>query len=221
MPGCLDYDDVSQSMFAAVPCTSQKMVTIRYTGDALWERIERAVEKVKDRLRRVVKALDSAGIDYAVVGGNAVQLWVAQVDETAVRNTRDVDILLPRHELPRACDALAAQGFVFRHVAGVGMFLDGETATPRDAVRVVFFGEKVRSDYPLPAPTTGECEMIREMRTLSLEALVRMKLTSFRRKDQVHLLDMLEVGLIDAAWLDRFPEQLRVRLKELIDSPDG
>lgn len=217
----LGYNDVSRSMFSAVPYTSQLMVTIRYTGDALWERIERAVEKVKDRLRRVAKALDSAGIDYAIVGGNAVQLWVAQVDETAVRNTRDVDILLPRQDLRRACDALAAQGFIFRQVAGVDMFLDGDTATPRDAVHVVFFGEKVRPDYPLPAPATSECEMIRETRTLSLEALVRMKLTSFRRRDQVHLLDMLEVGLIDHTWLERFPEQLQVRLKELIDSPDG
>lgn len=197
------------------------MVTIRYTGDALWERIERAVEKVKDRLRRVAKALDSAGIDYAIVGGNAVQLWVAQVDEAAVRNTRDVDILLRRQDLQQACEALATQGFVFRQVAGVDMFLDGETATPRDAVHIVFSGEKVRPDYPLPAPDTGECEMIKDTRTLSLAALVRMKLTSFRRKDQVHLLDMLEVGLIDDTWLTRFPETLRVRLQELIDSPDG
>jgi len=56
------------------------MVVIRYTGDALWERIERAVEKVKDRLRRVTQALDAKEIAYAVVGGNAVQIWVAQVD---------------------------------------------------------------------------------------------------------------------------------------------
>ena len=43
------------------------MVQIKYTGDALWERIERAVEKVRDRLRRVVNALDAAG--------SAMQLW--------------------------------------------------------------------------------------------------------------------------------------------------
>jgi len=197
------------------------MVTIRYTGDALWERIERAVEKVKDRLRRVTRALDAAKIDYAVVGGNAVQLWVAQVDETAVRNTRDVDILLRRQDLPRAIDALGKEGFVFRQVAGVTMFLDGAAATTRDAVHVVFSGEKIRSEYLLPAPDASEYETIKDTRTLSLEALVRMKLTSFRRRDQVHLLDMLEVGLIDEHWLDRFPEELRLRLQELIETPDA
>ena len=197
------------------------MVTIRYTGDALWDRIERAVEKVKDRLRRVTIALERADIPYAVVGGNAVQIWVAQVDETAVRNTRDVDILIQRADLERAVETLGKEGFVYRHAAGVSMFLDGPDAKARDAVHVVFASEKVRPEYILPAPDLSEFELIRDTRTLRLEALVRMKLTSFRRKDQVHLQDMLDVGLIDETWLERFPAELRVRLQELIDTPDG
>ena len=75
------------------------MIEIKYTGDALWERIERAVEKVKERLRRVTRALNSANIPYAVIGGNAVQHWVAQVDESVVRNTQDVDIILNEIDL--------------------------------------------------------------------------------------------------------------------------
>lgn len=82
------------------------MTVIHYTGDVLWNRIERAVEKVKERLHRVATALDEAGIPYAVVGGNAVQLWVAQVDGPAVRNTRDADVLLRREDLRRAIEAL-------------------------------------------------------------------------------------------------------------------
>lgn len=197
------------------------MVTIRYTGDALWERIERAVEKVKDRLRRVTKALDRAGILYAVVGGNAVQIWVAQVDEAAVRNTRDVDILIRRADLGGAIEALGKEGFVYRHAAGVSMFLDGPEAKARDAVHVVFASEKVRPEYLLPTPDISESEVIRDTRTLHLESLVRMKLTSFRDKDRVHVRDMLDVGLIDEAWLERFPPELQVRLQELIDTPDG
>ncbi|MEN0110006.1 MAG: hypothetical protein AAF805_04720 [Planctomycetota bacterium] len=45
------------------------MVEIVYTGEALWDRIERAVQTVKDRLDRVSRALDAAGVPYAVVGG--------------------------------------------------------------------------------------------------------------------------------------------------------
>jgi hypothetical protein len=58
-------------------------------------------------------------------------------------------------------------------------------------------------------------------RVLSLEALVSIKLTAFRRKDQVHLLDMLGVGLIDASWIKRLPPPLASRLQELLDSPDA
>ena len=47
-----------------------------------------------------------------------------------------------------------------------------------------------------------------------------MKLISFRRKDQVHLLDMLGVGLIDASGPARFRPELAARLQELIDNPE-
>ncbi len=197
------------------------MIKIKYTGDALWERIERAVEKVKDRLRRVTSALNEAHIPYAVIGGNAVQLWVAQVDESAVRNTRDVDIVLNREDMDAAKGALAPAGFIFQEVAGVPMFLDGPSGTPRDAVHVVYAGEKVRAEYSETAPTVDNFELIKCIRTLTFPELVRMKLTSHRLKDRVHLQDMISVGLIDETWLDRFSPELRLRLKELLDNPDG
>ena len=61
-----------------------------------WERALMAAEKVKERLRRATKALEAARVPYAVVGGNAVAEWVARIDEDAVRNTRDVDVLVRR-----------------------------------------------------------------------------------------------------------------------------
>jgi hypothetical protein len=181
----------------------------------------RAVEKVKERLLRATSALERAGIPYAVVGGNAVAAWVTEVDEAAVRNTQDVDLLLRRADLDAATTALASTGFVRRQVAGIDMFLDGPDAKARDSIHVIFAGEKVRPEYELPAPDVCESKPARAFRVLDLEALVRMKLTSFRRKDQVHLLDLLGVGLIDAAWLPRLPPNLAARLQALIDTPEG
>jgi hypothetical protein len=146
---------------------------------------------------------------------------VAQVDEAAVRNTRDVDILLRRSDWEAAKSALAEAGFVHRHAAGIDMFLDGPTAKARDAVHVVFAKERVREEYILPAPDVDESETSEGVSVLSLEALARMKLTSFRDKDRVHLRDMLDVGLLDETWRDRFPPELSARLQELIDHPDG
>jgi len=189
-------------------------------GKVSLERMVRAVEKVRLRLLRAATALEQAKVPYAVVGGNAVAAWVARVDESAVRNTQDVDILLRRGDLETAKNALAAAGFVYRHVKGVDMFLDGPEAKARDAVHVVFSGEKVRPEYLLPVPDVTDAEQTPEFRLLNLEPLVRMKLTSFRRKDQVHVLDLAEVGLVDESWVNRYPPELSERLRELLDSPD-
>jgi hypothetical protein len=56
---------------------------------------------------------------------------------------------------------------------------------------------------------------------LSLEALVRMKLTSNCDKDRTHLRDLIDVGLIDATWPARFPPELAARLQHVLDTPDG
>ena len=53
------------------------MNEIKCSGEALWERIERAVEIVKERLRRVTRARNSANIPSAVIGNIAVQHWVS------------------------------------------------------------------------------------------------------------------------------------------------
>ena len=190
-------------------------------GDVSWERMIRAVEKVRQRVLRAASALEKADIPYAVAGGNAVAAWVSRVDEAAVRNTQDVDILLRRADLEAAKIAMAEAGFVYRHAAGIDMFLDGPGAKARDAVHVVFAGEKVRPEYTDPAPDVSQSEATEAFRVLTLESLVRMKLTSFRRKDQVHVLDLLEVGLIDAAWVERLPRELGERLQVLLDTPDG
>jgi hypothetical protein len=181
----------------------------------------RAVEKVRQRLLRARAALEQAGIPYAVVGGNAVAAWVSRVDEAAVRNTQDVDILLRRADFAAATAALAAAGFVHRHAAGIDMFLDGPQAKARDAVHIVFAGEKVRPEYFLAAPDVADAEATGSGCVLSLEALVKMKLTSFRDKDRMHVRDLLDVGLIDASWCGRLPPPLAARLQQLVDNPDG
>lgn len=186
-----------------------------------WDRMANAIERVRNRLLRTIRALRAAGVPYAVAGGHAVAAWVSRVDETAVRNTQDVDIILRRADLPAAREALQDAGFVFRHVAGVDLFLDGPLAKARDAVHVVMASEKVRPEYVEPAPDVSESEDTETFRLLSLDALVRMKLTSFRDKDRVHVRDLIDVGLVDQTWIDRVTPALRARLQELLDTPDG
>jgi Uncharacterised nucleotidyltransferase len=196
-------------------------ITFHLTGEALWRRMERAVEKIQERLERTATTLEQAGIPYAIIGGHAVRAWVAQADEAAVRTTRDVDILLRRADFPRAIEAMERAGFIYRHVKSIGMFLDGPGTKARDAVHVLFAGEKVRPDDAVAAPDVDEFERIDKHNVVRLESLVRMKLTSFRDKDRMHLRDMLDVELIDESWRARLPAELAARLQELLDDPNG
>ncbi len=186
-----------------------------------WERVAVAVEKVRERLRRAADALDRASVSYAVVGGNAVAEWVGRIDQAAVRNTQDVDILIRRADLEAAKVALEGVGFVYRHAASIDMFLDGPGAKARDAVHILFANEKVRDDYVVATPDVTESEPSATFRVLTLEALVRMKLTANRDKDRTHVRDLIGVGLIDSGWPARFAPVLAARLQHILDTPDG
>jgi len=165
--------------------------------------------------------MEEAEIPYAIVGGNAVAAWVSTIDEAAVRNTRDVDMMIRRPDLERARLAFDSAGFTYRHVAGIDLFLDHPDANPRDAVQLVFSGETVREGEPAPNPSLDEAVSTGEMSLLSLEALVRINLTAYRDKDRTHLRDLIEVGLVDRSWLDRLPNELAKRLKSILDDPFG
>ena len=186
-----------------------------------WKRMIEAVEAVRERACRATAALAGAGIPYAMAGGNAVAAWVARVDRAAVRNTQNVDILVRRSDFPAIQVALEAVGFHFHHLWGVDCFIDGPNGSPRDAVHLLYAGEKVRENSLTPSADVTESVPAVDYQILSLEALVRMKLNAYRRKDQVHLLDLIELGLVDATWLPRLLPEHADRLQQLLDDPDG
>ncbi len=180
-----------------------------------------AVEVVRQRALRATRALADAGIPYAVTGGNAVAAWVARVDRAAVRNTQDVDILVRRADLAAVRSALEASGFHYQEILGVTCFLDTPDSHPRDAVHLLFADEKVKPNDLAPTASITERITAEDYDIIDLEPLVRMKLTSFRTKDRMHLLDLIAIGLIDPTWPSRFPEALADRLQRLLDDPEG
>jgi hypothetical protein len=186
-----------------------------------WERALMAAEKVKERLRRATRALDANGVPYAVAGGNAVAEWVARADEGAVRNTRDVDLLVRRNDLPAARIALEAAGFVYYQLLDVDMFIDGSQGRPSEAVHILFAGEKVRPNDEHPLPDLDESERAALFQVATLEAVVRMKLSAWRDKDRTHLRDLIGVGLLNTTWPARLPPPLSARLQQLLDDPNG
>ena len=183
----------------------------------LWEKFVMAVDDITLRLDRITKALTDASVPYALVGGQAVALWVASKDPAAVRITKDVDILLNRKDLPRARAAALSIDMDYCEVVGVGMFLERVNPNPRNAVHIIWAGEKVRPENPLAAPLVDASEMIEPgKQVVSLLNLVLMKLVSNRDQDRVHLRDMIEVGLVGREILAMIPQPLSAGLDALL-----
>lgn len=185
-----------------------------------------AVVKVRRRLLQTAGCLKNAGIPYAVIGGNAVAAWVSRVDEAAVRNTRDVDILLRREDLPRAIAAMEDAGYRYRRVASLGsggsldMFLEGADGKARDAVHVVFAGERIRPDAPVGNEDVDDSEDAGGFRLISLSGLIRMKLAAWRDKDRMHLRDLQSVGLLEKGAIPGLSPMLQQRLDFILENPE-
>jgi hypothetical protein len=176
-----------------------------------------ALDAVTERLQRITRAFENAAVPYALVGGQAVALWVATKDPAAVRTTKDVDMLLRREDLPRARSAAMSIDMDYCEVVTVGMFLERANPNPRQAVHLIWAGEKVRPENPLAAPTIDErIELEPGMQVVLLAALVNMKLMANRDQDRLHLRDLIEVGLVGRDMLTNCPAELSVRLDALL-----
>jgi hypothetical protein len=190
-------------------------------GWEILDRMERAVAKVRERLLRATKALNDAGIPYAVVGGHAVASWVAKIDEGAVRNTRDVNLLLKKPDSLAVADALERTGFVREKALGLPMFRDETDFAFRGPVRVHFCGERFRHTDELPAPDLQTWLDPAGFHVINLEPLLEMKLVGNRNIDATHVRDMIDVGLIDRSWLPKLPPVLAGRLQHILDTTGG
>jgi hypothetical protein len=179
----------------------------------LWEKYAMAVEDVEKRLARITGALKAASVPFALVGGQAVALWVASKDPAAVRTTKDVDLLVRRDDLAAVREAARSVGLDYFEVLGVGMLLERDDPNPRRAVHLLWAGEKVRPEYPLPSPMIEEIDLLEPgIPVVSLLGLVRMKLMANRDHDRAHLRDMIDVGLISRSTLQQLPAELAAKL---------
>lgn len=157
---------------------------------------EERVDRLFELAGIVERIFTSAGLEYRVIGGLATYLYVEASEPDAGRLTRDIDVAVRREDLEKIASAAIQFGLAYRHVAGVDMLVDAAEPRARRAVHLVFTGEKFRPDYPETSPELGGYQVIRGLKLIPVADLVRMKLTSFRLKDEVHLKDLDEAGVI-------------------------
>jgi len=173
------------------------------------------VEQLFDRLQQLHEIITKAGIGYRLVGGLAVFIHVAERDPLRARLTADVDAAIRREDLQTLIAAARDAGWEYRHIAGVDMLVEARQPKARSAVHLVFVNEKVRPEYLEAVPASAPETSREGIPLASVADLVRMKLTSFRLKDRVHIQDLDAVGLITAEMEASLPEVLRARLSEV------
>jgi hypothetical protein len=173
---------------------------------------EKRVKDLFDLANKVEQAFSAAGLEYRVIGGLATYLYVEEAAPDAGRLTRDIDIIVRREDLDAIAIAVEPFGLRYRHVAGVDMLVQEGQPSARRAVHMVFSGERVRPEYPEAVPELGSSRQLQGVRVIPLADLVRMKLTSFRLKDQLHVKDMDEAQLITPDIEGTLSDELITRL---------
>ena len=176
---------------------------------------ERHVDQLVEVAARFAAAMSNAGIEYRIVGGLAIYLHVNSVDPLAARLTRDIDAAIRRSDIEKVAQAIKPFGLEYRHVAGVDMLVDINAPKARSAVHLIFVSEKVRPNYLEPVPGFSPASILDGLLVAPVADLVKMKLTSFREKDRVHVRDMDGVGLITPEIEAGLPEVLRERLAQV------
>ena len=147
-----------------------------------------------------------------MVGGLAAYLYVEEAEPDAGRLTKDIDIAVRREDLEKIAKAVEPFGLRLRHTAGVDLLVQTAEPSARRAVHLIFAGEKVRPEYPEATPELGSFRTMQGIRVIPLADLVRMKLNSFRLRDETHLKDLDEAGLITPEIEADLSPSLRERL---------
>ncbi len=173
------------------------------------------VEQLFERMRRFHAALSSAGVPYRIVGGMAIFIHVAHIEEMNARLTNDVDAAINRADLPRVAAVAERFGFRFRHAAGLDMLVDENSRGAKAAVHLIFLNEKVQAEDEAPVPASEPTQTSDGVLIAPVADLVNMKLTSLRLKDKVHIQDMDSVGLITPEIEASLSAVLRERLAEV------
>ena len=169
-------------------------------------------------LHKITDTLTAEGIPHELIGGLAVLVHVEEADPTHSTLTRDVDLMVRREDLERIKEAAAKNGFRFRHTAGLDMLLYGDADSAKNAVHLIFSGEKVRPHQATPNPGIApEKKRIlgEEVLVIPVADLLQMKLSAFRDKDRVHVRSMDAAGLITTGVEEKLPGELRLRLQHV------
>ncbi len=142
-----------------------------------------------DELVSVVRALDDAGVEYALVGGLAVSVWGAP------RATKDIDLLVRREALEAAKGAVRGCGYALEALPMTfpdGMEVHRVNKAAGDGLMTVDFLLVDRNLEPVWASRERRGTESGPLWVAGRAALIAMKLAAGRAQDQADVLRLEE-----------------------------
>jgi hypothetical protein len=167
-------------------------------------------DRVHQAMRRVVERLEQAHIQYAIVGGMAVNAHLHS------RTTKDVDLLL-------TADGFAA----LRNLVAEGVF-DAEPGRPRrfmDRATGVWFDILVTGLFPgsgLPGPIaypdpTQVSQTIDKLKVVNLPTLVQLKLAAGRYQDFADVVNLIRANQLDESFQNHLHPSIHADYIECVE----
>ncbi len=150
-------------------------------------------DKVHAALRRLVRRLDKAGLEYCIVGGLALNAHGYR------RVTTDMDLLMDRPSFERFVSELAS--FQYSRVPGRSRrFVEKRSKVSLDIlITGLFPGDGKPKPLAFPAPKDVTVRR-QGQRVLSLKALVELKLAARRWQDFADVVRLIRVNKLDASF---------------------
>jgi hypothetical protein len=184
----------------------QFLRTTAAKGEAMNTLFEERLFELVGVLHRIVHVISEQRVPCELIGGLAVLVHVEEADPEHSMLTRDVDLMIDRADLERIKTAAAGGGFRFSYAGGEN--------SARNSVHLIFKEEM--SDPPL----ASEKKWIHggEVTVIPVADLVRMKLSSYRLNDRVHVRSMDAAGLITPEVEAKLPLELSARLQHVRDT---
>lgn len=172
------------------------------------ERFHMGVGKVNQALATICQTLERAGIDYAIVGGMALNL------HGYARETVDVDLLVTPAGLEAIHDRCVGRGYLPAFAGAHKALRDTQTGV---VIEFLTTGEFPGDGRPKPVAFPDPVAVgqnIQNLKVVSLPTLIELKLASgmtqpARRKDIADVQELIRILGLDEGFADQIHAYVR------------
>ena len=155
-------------------------------------------ERVAHAMSKLAKSLDKAGIDYCVLGGNALHAHGYE------RATIDVDILMTEEGLSKFVETHVGRGYSPRFKGAKTKFRNTADDVPIDIVLTGSYPGESQTEVPFPEPKeisyeesffgVGNSDQI--IRVVDLKNLINLKLLAYKDLPRERIQDYADVRML-------------------------